>query len=135
MTTFHGTVSKFAQSFGRRINQAHRKVTLELGRMIVQRTPVDTGRLRANWIHKTGSAPNYSLPLKDKSGNATIAKLASGLESSGAGRVDYLVNNLTYGPRIEYEGYSKKAPNGMVRVSVAEAKSKMIAVIQSVFRQ
>jgi hypothetical protein len=36
-----------------------------------------------------------------------------------AGSIFYLTNNLPYGERLEY-GYSKQAPSGMVRITLAE---------------
>ena len=36
-----------------------------------------------------------------------------------AGNVVYLTNNLPYAQRLEYEGWSKQAPAGMVRVNMA----------------
>ena len=34
-----------------------------------------------------------------------------------------MMNNLPYGPRLEYEGWSSQAPAGMVQVSVTEAQT------------
>jgi hypothetical protein len=37
----------------------------------------------------------------------------------GAGSVTFLCNALPYAERLEYEGWSKQSPAGMVRVSMA----------------
>lgn len=129
--TFSADVEKFVNKFGRNVDQAARRVTFELGKHIVIRSPVDTGRFRANWQHTTGSPSSQILQAADRGGNAAIQKLASSLQASKAGNVEYVVNNLPYGPRLEYEGWSKQAPNGMVRITVAEFRSKMRKIIET----
>lgn len=77
------------------------------------------GRLRGSWQASIG-APSTSEPSRiDPSGGDTIAAAAAALASFQAGPSIYLTSNVPYASRIEY-GWSKQAPNGMVRVSVAE---------------
>jgi len=84
---------------------------------IVQRTPVDTGRLRANW-QTTLNAPASSTLESFDQGRA-LTDAASVLAGYAAGNAVYFVNNLPYAQKIE-NGYSGQAPSGMVAITLQE---------------
>src|SRR3546814_4931116 len=94
-----------------------RYVSLELFRRVVLRSPVDSGRFRANWSVGIGRIPQGVVELDDKTGTATISKADAELAEVKAGDVIYLINNVPYGPRLE-NGWSKQAPAGVVAVTV-----------------
>ena len=113
-----------------------RKICLDLSRRIIKKTPVDTGRARANWQASITTPASVIIELNDKSGAQSIAK-AGAVASNAWGNVFYLTNNLPYAAVLEYglygtgasatektngTGYSVQAPNGMVRVSIAEMR-------------
>jgi len=101
-----------------RADETVRAVTLELFSEVIQRTPVDTGRLKGNWQTTVGAPANGVTDRLDTSGDLAIAEAKGGI--GGLGTITYLSNNLPYAYRIEYEGWSHtKAPAGMVRVSMA----------------
>ena len=77
------------------------------------------GTLRGNWQASIGSPSRGIVAGEDKSGAATIAKIALISSTAKLGDTAYLVNNLPYAKKIE-EGGSTQAPEGMVRVSVLE---------------
>ena len=99
----------------RRLADVVRTTTLELFQAIDERSPVDTGRFRGNW------QVSYGAPLL-----SPIARLApGGSDEPGkaltlpVGGTVYMSNALPYAQRLEY-GWSKQAPLGMVRRTVAE---------------
>lgn len=121
-----------------------RMVALELFTRIVLRSPVDTGRFRANWAVGYG-APNMAVGSHtDKGGAATIAAINAGVLSMPVGGIIYLTNSLPYAASLEYGlypdppkmgskkrgedgyavhvigGYSMQAPSGMVRLTATE---------------
>lgn len=96
-----------------------RKVALDVGSRVVQRSPVDTGRFRANWQYGVGQANATVTAQTDQSGTATIARIATAAASARLGDVIYLSNSLPYALRLE-AGYSKQAPAGVVGLTVAE---------------
>ena len=98
---------------------------------IVKKTPVDTGRARGNWnisIGKDDLSVTDDKKIKFKSKQEV--PLATKDESI------YIVNNIDYITKLEYggypnpaktgnktvNGYSKKAPNGMVGVTLANVE-------------
>ena len=124
--TFAAEIRRFTDKAEKDTDKVVRAITFGLFREVIQRTPVDTGRLKGNW-QATQGAPAYgTATATDKDGNTTITRMAAGI--GGWGSVTYLANNVVYGPRIEWDGHSSvKAPQGMVRVSLRR--------IQSIVRQ
>lgn len=126
----------FVKRTGVDINTTRKKVVLDLFGKIVGRTPVDTGRLRANWAVADGSPPTEQLSVEPGGRKAPIdgasalgdaaGSVAYGNVSLGhsADTIAWITNALPYATRVEY-GYSKQAPSGMVRLSVAEIKSEL----------
>lgn len=87
-------------------------------REVAEANGYQAGTLRANWQVQAGTA-NYAFNnIQDKSGNKTITKaVANALVPS---TVYYLTNNTPYAGQIEYDGYSKQATQGMLRITLAE---------------
>lgn len=100
-----------------------------LAQGLVNETPVDTGRLRNNWLFGKSAIPTGTLPGIDPDGRAALARIVAGASTLKAGGECWIVNNLPYAGRIEY-GYSQKNPHGMVRVTLAN----MPAAIDAIFR-
>lgn len=115
--SFSADLSRFIQHTGGNIDKAVRMAVVLTAQGVVNATPVDTGRARSNWVF--GKVfPQSALDSFDKSGAATIAKIAGQVTSLKAGGEVWLVNNLPYSGKLEY-GYSQQAPSGMVRVTLA----------------
>jgi Bacteriophage HK97-gp10, putative tail-component len=116
-------IRKFAEKAGAKADFVVKKTIFDLFSEIVMRTPVDTGRLRANWQIGVNQAPGAAYDWVDKDGSATLQIAQQMLDTAkGIGDTYYIVNNLVYAIPIEY-GHSKQAPAGMVRVSVASFKN------------
>lgn len=112
---------------GGRLADAKGAIALEAVTKIIQRTPVDTGLARGNWNVGFGQ-PDLTDQRPAPKGIAPIAraKVALGSNRSGAGpvRVIYITNKLPYMRRLEF-GWSKQAPNGMVRITLAELPERV----------
>ncbi|MHB1125237.1 MAG: HK97 gp10 family phage protein [Ramlibacter sp.] len=93
------------------------KVAVELMQSLVLKSPVDTGRFRGNWQCGVGSV-NVATDDGTDSG-APLRRTNEVLNTWAAGQTIYLTNSLPYARRLEY-GHSKQAPQGMVRLTVAE---------------
>ena len=95
-----------------------KKVCFDLSNSIIMDTAVDKGTARGNWQPDINSIQNDVLEVEDKSGNATVAKVASQTNNLKLGQYFTLTNNLPYILRLEY-GWSKtKSPNGMLGINV-----------------
>jgi hypothetical protein len=110
-------------------------ICTEIANGIILKTPVDTGRARANWLASTDKPKGGVTTRLDKSGQ-TAMNTARAAANNAAGRVFYLTNNLPYIRHLEYglygtppgsangpktiSGFSKQAPAGMVRITMNE---------------
>ena len=109
-------LDRLAKKAGANIELVARKSTADLFAAVVRRSPVDTGRFRANWNVSYGSADYTTSDSTDQVRGTTQALKALTLPVGG---VTYLANGLPYARRLEY-GYSAQAPGGMVRLAAAE---------------
>ena len=80
---------------------------------IIRRTPVDTGRARGNWFAEIGKAHNGTTESKTANFSDVESKSINSI-----GDIFFFTNNLPYIKSLEFEGHSKQAPAGMVRVSI-----------------
>lgn len=125
------------------MSQIVRKVCLDLFKLIIVKSPVDTGRFRANnQIDLNGMSGssilefhNVKLKGQDRkgqgfsSGQATnsgqmIVREAGKLTGYKLGDTVFLYNNVEYAMYLEFGPHSKQAPSGVYRVSVQEIISK-----------
>jgi hypothetical protein len=120
--TFALDISRFCKGAKADVKLAIQKITMEAFKRVVLRTPVDTGRARANWSVSEGSPVTYSVSENDKSGTATLRKASDGVEAWECTGSIFLANNLAYIAPLEF-GHSGQAPNGMVRITVAEMQA------------
>ena len=100
---------------------ATKKAIISLTTDIIYDTPVDTGRLRNNWIPSINkSETSYSMLGTDTSKRRsrerpTLQETITKVNTLQLGDTFYFTNNLPYAKRIEFDGWSAKAPSGMVR--------------------
>jgi len=103
-----------------------KKIALDILRGVVLKTPVDTGRARANWQLTIGKGSEKVLKNKDKPGEHTINKGLNRLASLGFGQAIFITNNVSYIVYLE-EGKpgpgSEQAPNGMLALTLEEVRS------------
>lgn len=90
------------------------------------------GRFRGNWTVSIGAPSTTATDDIDPQGKQTIEKGSSALAGFTPGLPIYIMNSLPYAVRLEYEGWSKQAPAGMVRVSVAEFQQVVGEAVQSI---
>ena len=114
---FQRALAKYGADALIRVDMIRRASILELVGLIIDASPVDTGLFRGNWQCALNSPKELSLGTLDKGGNSAKAEALANL--GALVDVFFLTNNLPYAERLEY-GYSRQAPEGMVRVNVAK---------------
>lgn len=128
--TFNLQVSDFIRKTKLSTDTVVRKVGADVLRSVVEKSPVDTGRFRANWV--VSYAPtDATLPGFDRTGLDAINR---GLRLIQVFRPEdgelWISNNLPYARRLEY-GWSKQAPAGMVRLTIRETQQFIDRAIRS----
>lgn len=104
------------------------KIAMEALNRVVMKSPVDTGRFRANWTVAVGRQDLSTTEATDKSGAATIAAGSQIILGQKGPAVIWLSNNLPYAQALE-NGHSKQAPMGMVALTYNELM-QIVRVIQ-----
>ncbi len=128
-------IQKFAQKCGSNADLVTRKVVLDIGRSLVEKTPVGNpdlwqnpdnkpdgyvgGHARANWSHSIGALVNQEFKEIDATGGASIDRIISSVPVKAAGEVHYIQNSLPYMQALE-DGHSTQAPAGIVAVTEVE---------------
>lgn len=118
MSSFAADLTKFVKKANGNIDKVVQKVGFDLARGVIKRTPVDTGRARANW--QVGETmPAFAIDAKDntQTGSRAIKSAKDVIKHIKAGGVFYIANNVEYIRELEY-GSSKQAPQGMMRITV-----------------
>jgi hypothetical protein len=100
------------------IEKTVRAIVFVLDSQLANRTPVDTGRARANWI------PSLNSPSKAKVEPNQKIDVSSVLATYKVKDTVFISNNLPYIRRLN-EGHSKQAPAGFVDDAIAVAKSSV----------
>tara|TARA_B100000900_G_scaffold384140_1_gene372719 strand:- start:1391 stop:1792 length:402 start_codon:yes stop_codon:yes gene_type:complete len=100
-------------------------IAMDSLRGIVKKSPVDTGRFRANWIVSKNRINPAKLNTVDKTGTSSITKGTQTIETFEYKKDKSIIiqNNLPYANRLE-NGHSKQAPKGMVALTLTEMKTK-----------
>lgn len=105
-------------------DQQRREITAATLNGVISDTPVLDGLLRGAWITTENTPSSSPVNRVDKSGALAQGEMLSVLiGTKGKDCVLYFVNNMPYAHRIEFDGYSQKAPQGMVRRNIARVNS------------
>ena len=116
--SFELQMKEFENMTAERSELLFKKVCFDLSNSIIMDTAVLSGAARGNWQPDINSIQNNVLEIEDKSGNATVAKVASKTNNLRLGQYFTLTNNLPYILRLEYGWSRTKSPNGMVGINV-----------------
>lgn len=114
--------SKFVDVVVDDLDRLYRGFAITILNNLILRSPVDTGRYRANHILSFG-APDDAVRFElDKSGSATLAAGIAVLSSIPHGKfpIIHIQNNLPYAESLE-NGSSKQAPAGVYSLAFASA--------------
>lgn len=132
MGQFELSLREFAEKAGENARQQVTAIVLEVWSRLIVRSPVDTGRFRANWIytpaHKLGRLAVRPPVILDQNAGPLMGAV---LPPPPPPQIDILTvldfphrisNHLPYAMRLE-RGHSKQAPGGMVALTLLEFES------------
>lgn len=135
-------LNKYVKKTKTQISDVRTAYAYALYSSIVRKTPVDTGRARANWNISAGrSDTSVTENTRTTPKPKTVMPNPEGDESI------FISNNLPYIETLEYggypkdpkggngktiNGYSKQAPEGMVGVTLANNENIFNAAVRAV---
>lgn len=117
---FKRNFAALLRQVGDRAETVVRATALGLGESMREKSPVDTGRFKNNWVSSIGAVDQSADAPPSSGGGASRVSLQSALAAWKPGQTIYITNSLPYAYRLEYDAWSSQAPAGMVRVTVAE---------------
>ena len=117
---FSKDLSRFVDKVELDLGKFRRRILLDLKGKVETKTPVDQGTARASWA-VSDSTPSSYVPSDGGGSKGPVEG-----SFSNPYDISFLVSNLPYTERLEF-GYSKQAPQGMVRVSLAEIETELEA--------
>lgn len=145
---FASEIQQFAEKTNRNINQVRRGIALDIFESIITLSPVGNpekwlyfhpqkqqyvdyltykepppgyvgGTFRGNWQASINNPKSGILKRREgKNGSGVLNAASRVLDRADGDDTIWFVNNMPYGPRLEYDGWSGQAPNGMLRLSV-----------------
>jgi hypothetical protein len=143
--SFSADISKFIAKSKLKTEVVVKRIAFDAYKRVTLKTPVDTGRARANWLIGINLIPQgYS------SGQSLGP---SAISQYKVGDIIYIANNLPYIGVLEYggypnppkggginfkggpktiNGYSAQAPQGMVGVTMMEIQSNLSKLLGGV---
>lgn len=131
MGSFSHDLRRFRSNTEKKLDMIVRKIVFDVYRRIVKRSPVDTGRFRANNQISLNSLPPDSVFQFGKNRGAILRKGQDVLKAFELGDTVFIYNNVVYALALEY-GHSQQAPEGIYRISVQELMAHIGAVAGSV---
>jgi hypothetical protein len=124
------------QRIGREVDQRYaavlRATMIALLVKVAYRTPIRTGRAAGSWSIGRGNPGSFMVPEGQSSSPEEAIQRASQVSFEYPYVTWYLYNKVPYIERLEYEGWSQQAPDGMLRLSVAELESSIEEFIKNV---
>ncbi len=134
MGGFSVDISKWCAKAGKNGRLVASKVTLDVGTSMVMKTPVgdpDTwempapagyvgGRARGSWQYQKESPLLEEPGTIDPGGGGSIDRIKAGVKSGDSAVEHFITSTVPYMRRLEYEGWSRQAPEGMVRLTLVE---------------
>ena len=114
--------TNFAREVDQELNRIYRGFAITVLNNLILRSPVDTGRYRANHLLSFGSPTTAVSQLTDRSGSVTLSTgiAAIGGIQDGTFPVIYIQNNLPYAGVLE-NGSSRQAPSGIYSLAFGDA--------------
>lgn len=140
MASFLDQIRQFASSSQMKAAKAVEGVRIGVAESVINKTPVDTGEARGEWQSSTGSPITSKIGRLDKeagfaptSGDGVSLREARDVAGKNIDKDFYIMNNADHIPYLEYTGSylgSEQAPNGMVRITVADFQNIVDEVVK-----
>jgi len=120
-------VSHFISTAKGAVNNFTRKVAISALNSVVLKNPVKTGRSRASWTIIPGTSANLNVAPEDSAGIASTRAAQPGMIAALKPGPEFVIANNVHYINLLENGHSKQAPNGMVRVTIAELAARIRA--------
>lgn len=127
--SFSSDINAFVKKAGSNADLVTRKIVLEIGKSLIEKTPVGDaiywahpappgyvgGHARANWSYSEGVRVIQEFADIDKTGDVSLARITENVPIQAGGKVHFIQNSVPYAQALE-DGHSRQAagPNAIV---------------------
>ena len=129
LASFKISLDKFSNEIPEKFLKVQKKIILEAMSRVIEKSPVDTGRFRANWNTAVDTPDTSTSKVTDPSGEISKQKCLQALSGMNPYDVVHISNNLDYARTLE-NGRSDQAPDGMVAITIAELETFIREVVR-----
>ena len=116
---FDAVIRDWTEAAQQDLKLAFQEITFEVFTRVVLRSPVDTGRFRGSWVIDLNSRSD-AIPDNIVAGGVAISLGRETIDASNIGDTINIFNNQPYSVALEFGHSIRQAPQGMVRVTLAE---------------
>lgn len=136
MANFADQINKFVVESLEDAKKVIEKVRVDVSDSVINKTPLDTGFARGNWQSNIGSPIKSEITRFDREagfaptgGDGIALREAIEVAAKDIENDFYVTNNAEYIMNLEFGG-SDQAPNGMVRITVADFQNIVNDVVE-----
>lgn len=119
MGTLSDDLKKFAAKSINKTEQVVQGSLLTVGGRMIKDSPVLDGFFRNSWQSSWGAIDGTTRP-ENKSGAESTGDLTQTLTVVELGTEMFFTNSMPYADKLEYDGHSQQAPNGVVRINLLD---------------
>jgi hypothetical protein len=119
MAGFADQISQFTVTALGAADDVVAEAVQEIGRRLIERSPVDTTRFQSNWNYAAGAPDIDENP--DARNVGTVNNIGA-IPDKASAFTHFISNSLPYATALE-RGHSKQAPQGMVGLTAMEFPS------------
>lgn len=109
---------ELAQAYPERAEKVLEASFLEITGMMILQSPVRDGYFRNSWRAGINEIDTSVATVASAAISSSTGSVRQALNRLDLGAAFYFTNSLPYAHRIEFEGWSQQAPNGVVRVNL-----------------
>jgi hypothetical protein len=117
--TFALELAEFAKKAGTRADACVGEIVANIASRLDERSPVDTGRFRANWNYGLGAPDLSTTTATAPASGGASGRIIAQIPEQASGKVHFISNSLPYAQSLE-DGSSRQAPHGFLSRTVVE---------------
>ena len=114
---------ELAQAYPEKAESVLEASFLEVTGMMIMQSPVRDGFFRNSWRAGINEIDSSVSTTASAAISASTGSVRAALNRLDLGANFFFTNSLPYAHRIEYDGWSQQAPNGVVRVNLLKIDS------------
>jgi hypothetical protein len=132
---FELKIPKWVESANGKLDAVARQTCFEMGKLVIEATPVDKGFLRGSWQPSIGKPDGELAAINDPGGAGSLARVSLVASQVKAGDIFYMTNGAVYAMRVEFGFVGKDSLGRTYNQTGRYYVTGTVAKFQSVVRE